>query len=116
MFSYEAYKLVHIVSIIIFFGAVGAAIIGGRYEKHEKIITGVSSLFIFVAGMGLIARIGIKHGSIWPTWLIVKAVIWLTLSALAPILAKRLGRSILVFYVFVTLGALAAYMAINKPF
>jgi hypothetical protein len=114
--SYEIYKLIHILSIVVFFGCLGASIIAGRYERHEKIVTGVSSFIILVGGMGLIARIGIKHGSIWPTWLIVKAVIWLTLSALAPILAKRLGRSVFVFYVFVTLAALAAYMAINKPF
>ena len=115
MLSYETYKLIHIMSIVIFFGTIGAAIIGGRYDKHERIITGVSSLFILVGGMGLLARIGIKHNSIWPTWAIVKAVVWLTLSALAPILAKRLGRSVFVFYIFVILAALAAYMAINKP-
>ena len=114
--SYEVYKLIHILSIIVFFGCLGAAIIGGHYKQHEKVITGVSSLLILVGGMGLMARIGIKHGSIWPTWLIVKGVVWLTLSALAPILAKRLGRSVFVFYVFVTLAALAAYMAISKPF
>lgn len=114
--SYEIYKLIHLLSIFVFFGCLGASIIAGKYQTHEKIITGVSSLLIFVAGMGLMARIGIKHGSIWPMWLIVKAVIWLTLSALAPILAKRLGRSVFVFYIFVTLAALAGYMAINKPF
>lgn len=114
--SYEVYKLIHLVSIFVFFGALGASIIAGRYERHEKIITGVSSFLIFLGGMGLMARIGIKHGSIWPTWLIVKAVIWLTLSSLAPILAKRMGRSIFVFYVMVVLATLAVYMAVNKPF
>ncbi len=114
--SYEIYKLIHIMSIVVFFGSVGASIIGGVYGKHEKVVTGISSFLIFLGGMGLMARIGIKHGSVWPTWLIVKTVIWLSLSALAPILAKKVGRSVFIFYIFVTLAALAAYMAINKPF
>ena len=114
--SYETYKLIHIVSIIIFFGSFGAAMLTGRSGIHEKIATGVSSLLILVAGMGLMARIGIKHASIWPTWVIVKAVIWLTLASLAPILSKRLGSSVFIFYLFVLLGGFAAYMAIHKPF
>ena len=114
--SYEIYKLIHILSIIVFFGCVGGSILGGRYEKHEKIVLGLASFLILLGGMGLMARIGIEHGSVWPAWLIVKAVIWLTLSALAPILAKRLGKSIFVFYVFVILASLATYMAVNQPF
>ena len=114
--SYEVYKLIHLVSIFVFFGALGASVVGGRYGLHEKITTGVTSFLIFLGGMGLMARIGVGHGASWPIWLKVKFVIWLALAVLAPILAKRIGRSVLVFYVMVVLAALAAYMAINKPF
>ena len=103
-------------SIIIFFGAVGSYFLGSKQSKHQKILTGVASFFILLGGMGLMARTGIEHGSLWPTWLLIKAFIWLLLAALAPILAKRMGPSFKVFYLFVCLAGIAAYMAINQPF
>ena len=48
--SYEVYKLIHIVSIMVFFGTLGASVLAGKYSKHEKIITGVSSFLIFFGG------------------------------------------------------------------
>ena len=114
--DYEVYKLIHIVGIVVFFGVAGATFLGESYNKHQKIIMGVSSFFILLGGMGLMARIGIEHGSMWPSWLIVKGLMWLILAILTPICAKKLVPSVKFFYFFVFVGSIAIYMAINKPF
>ena len=102
--------------IILFFGSVGAAFLGEGKTKHIKILTGLSSLFIFVAGMGLLARLGVKHNEGWPAWAYTKLAIWVIVSAAAPILSKKVKKSYPIFYGLVGLGVVAAYVAINKPF
>ena len=114
--EYEVYKFIHIVSIIVFFGVMGASVLAGKYQKHEKIVVGLSSFFILFGGMGLVARIGIDHGSLWPTWLLVKVFMWLLLAILVPLIAKRLPASLKSFYLMIILASVAVYVAINKPF
>ena len=63
--SYEVYKVMHIVTLFLFFAGMGSIFLGGANSRVVKIMTGVSSLLILVGGMGLIARIGIKHGESW---------------------------------------------------
>lgn len=116
MLSYEFYKLLHVTMIILFFGSIGAAFLGEDKTKHIKILTGVSSFFIFVAGMGLLARIGVSHSEGWPSWAYAKLAIWVFVSAAAPVLSKRVKKSYPIFYGLVGLGVVAAYVAINKPF
>ncbi len=116
MLSYEFYKVLHIAMIIIFFSSLGAAFLGGEKTKHVKVLTGVTSFFIFVAGMGLLARLGVKHNEGWPAWAYAKLAIWVLASAAAPVLSKRVQRSYPIFYGLVGLGIFAAYIAVNKPF
>lgn len=116
MLSYDFYKVLHYTMIILFFSSVGAAFLGGEKTKHIKILTGVSSFFIFVAGMGLLARLGVKHNEGWPAWAYIKLAVWVFVSAAAPIISKRVKKSYPIFYGFVGLGVVAAYVAVNKPF
>ena len=115
--SYEFYKILHLVSILVFFGSLGAIFYSsGTVMKHLKILIGVTSLFIFVAGMGLIIKgLGIGHGEKWPIWLWVKIIIWLLLAAGSAILSKRLKKHrVLAYYVMVFLGAISAVSAVLK--
>ena len=114
--DYEVYKFIHIVSIVVFFGIAGASVLAGKYSKHEKIITGVSGFFILMGGMGLMARIGIDHGSMWPRWLLVKVLMWVLLVMLVPVFAKKLSPSLKNFYLIIFIASIAVYVAINKPF
>ena len=86
MFSYEFYKVTHLFCIILFAGLIGFSFATNAPSKGTKILTGVISLLILVAGMGLLARIG---GG-WPGWVIAKLILWLTLAIATPILSKRL--------------------------
>lgn len=116
--SYEFYKVVHVLMIIVFFGSLGATLYSSENPKSQRIITGLSSFLILVGGMGLLARLGVSHGEGFPGWVTAKIVIWLFLSALAPILNKRLSpaakKKSLYFFLF--LGFLAIYIAVLKPF
>lgn len=115
--SYEFYKLLHIVSIIVFVSGIGLSLVANYSAKFNKILTGISSLLIFVAGMGLIARLGFPHGEPWPAWLHVKITIWALVAIGGPIMNKRVSKGkAAIFYGIILLVTCAAYTAINKPF
>lgn len=117
MLSYEFYKVLHLTMIFSFLVCVAIQFTASESTKLVKILTGVTSFFILVAGMGLLARIGISHGQAFPGWATTKIVLWLVMAAGAPILGKRLKAHRQKALVgFVVLSALAAYFAINKPF
>ncbi len=112
------YRVLHISSIIFFFAGFGGAMLSDKNSKINKIITGISSLLILVAGMGLIkAALGLGHGDKWPGFLHAKMTIWFLLVVGAPILSKRLTKfRTLAFYGVLLLGVMATYIIIYKPF
>ena len=115
MLSYEVYKFLHIAFILLFLSSITIGLFRARNPTWNKIISGLSSLFIFVAGMGLMARLSIGHGSSWPLWIKIKMGLWLILAIGAPVLLKRAQRKkFLLFYTLFTLFLLAAYAAVYK--
>ena len=89
--SYEFYKIVHVVSFVLFVVSA-TAVIYGKEGKVCKAFNGIVGLIIFVAGMGLIARIGISHGGVWPLWIKLKILLWLLAMVAAAVGARRLSR------------------------
>ena len=113
--SYEFYKVIHVLCVVLFVGAIAAQFFSDKAPKSTKIISGVTSALIFVAGMGLLARLGFGHGESWPLWVKVKLGLWIAVSALGPILAKRLKeKRQLGYYGIIVLVFIAIYMAVNK--
>lgn len=119
----EVYKLLHLLGIMLLFASLGGmAVLGLRggedrevapLRKLLSIVHGVSLLVVFVAGFGLMARLGIMTG--WPTWIYVKLALWLVLGA-AVVLVRRtpeLGRVWLLLLPLV--GAAAAWVAFTHP-
>ena len=119
MFSYEFYKVLHLLSIILFAAFLGYSFAPITPSKKVKIFTGVLGLLIFVAGMGLLARLGIGHGGMsWPGWIIAKVALWLLLTVSTPILIKRLqgpAKRRAFFGVMVVFGLLV-YLGVYRPF
>jgi len=115
--SYEIYKLIHLLSIFLFIGMAVKILVSKEVRKIEKIALHSSGFFIFVAGMGLIARIGISHGEGWPLWIKAKVALWAFLFAIFAIMHKKIIEKKFAAWP-VVLGViitLAAYFAINKP-
>lgn len=123
MLSYEVYKLIHLIGIIMIFVTLGGIMIhafnGGtkadnHWRKAAGITHGVGLLFVLVGGFGLLARIGIQWP--WPGWVFGKAVIWLLLGGISGVIYKLGVEGKGLWYVVILLGAIAASFAIFKPF
>jgi hypothetical protein len=124
MFSYQFYNLVHIVGLIFLMAALGgiastAVSPGGRLSPwRRRAVTAfhaVGLFLILLGGFGLLARLGVMHGSGFPGWIWVKLGIWavLGISAFVPYRYPRTAMPLLML--LPVLGGLAAYMAIYKP-
>jgi len=115
--SYSVYKIMHVVSIVIFFSLYGMACVKAQKNtdhKLEKILTGVLLLIIIASGMGLGARLGVLKGG-FPFWVNVKMAIWFIIGIGGTIVLKRIPHNAIKFFWFsVGLLILASYMANYK--
>ena len=118
---YTVYKLIHIASILFLFTTVGGVALyaanGGTKASNigrrwVSVIHGLTLMFILVSGFGLVARLGTG----FEPWVWAKVALWLVIGgiALMPLRKQALGLPFLV--IMPLLGALAAFLAIFKPF
>ena len=116
---YETYKLLHVVGLLLLFLGMGGQLLRSgsepeRAPKSTTILHGVGLLAMLVGGFGMMARLGIQWP--WPGWLIAKLGVWLAIGALPVGVRRQLLPSGLAWLVAAVLGALAAWLAISKPF
>lgn len=119
---YTFYKVLHILSLIALFSGLislltltwARAEVKPQIKKFAFISHGMGLLLLLVSGFGMAARLGFIQGL--PAWIQAKLVVWVLLGG-AIVLAKRFGNlGFLNAAIFWTLGTLAAYLAIYKPF
>jgi len=121
--SYEFYKVLHIVGIVSIFLSLGALLwnsfTGGEKKfpgrKVVMITHGVGLLIAFVAGFGLMARIGLVQQS-WPGWIYAKVAIWLFLGGIVALIPRKPKLAIPIWFVLIVTAGAAAYLANTKPF
>lgn len=113
MIPYEFYKVLHFLSLFIFLLSSAVLLLKDTKCRTYKIISGVSAFFVFLAGMGLSARLG--HGL--QTWMIIKIVILFLLTGFLHMAAKRMpNKGLKVLWVIVIGMSIAACLAVYKPF
>ena len=115
MLSYEFYKVLHVFTLLIMAICFGAYWSSEKPAKVVKIGLGISSFLVLVGGMGLLARIGVDHGSGFPLWVKLKMGIWFVLAIGIPVVFKRFSavKNIL-SSVFTILFFVAIYLAVHK--
>lgn len=121
--SLAAYKVLHILGAFLLFAALGALALrhsdGGDREGRSKLDSmshGIALLILIVTGFGMLARLGISHDWVFPGWVWAKLAIWLLLGA-ALAFVRRMPRLAAVWWwTLPLLGAVAAWLALYKPF
>lgn len=125
MISYETYKVVHLLGVLLLFFSLGGvalhALNGGTRQGNvgRKLVAalhGAGTLVILVGGFGMLARLEIMHGLALPGWIWAKVTIWLILGGLVYLPYRKPQFARPAFVAVPLLGALAAYFAIYKPF
>ncbi len=117
--SYEFYRALHVIAILMVFLSLGGAIMratlndtSAAAKKMVMMVHGTGLLLAILAGFGALAKAGIPFGG----WVAVKFVIWLILGGAVAMVGRLGNKANMMWYVIIILGAVAAYMAIFKPF
>ncbi|MCB9755543.1 MAG: hypothetical protein H6713_36905 [Myxococcales bacterium] len=121
--SYSFYLILHLLGIALVLFSLGGlalhAINGGTRETNKArglvaATHGVGLLLIFVAGFGMLPKIGVSLGK--AAWVHPKILIWLVLAAGMTILYRKPSSARAMWVVIPLLVLAAAYLAIDKPF
>ncbi|HUF34611.1 MAG TPA: hypothetical protein VMN37_01615 [Gemmatimonadales bacterium] len=123
MISYEAYKVLHLLSIMLLFLSFGGLALyvaaGGTRESNpnRKLVAalhGTAAFLVLLGGFGLLARLGVMGGG-FPLWVWIKLAIWLVLSFAVVLPYRRPALARPLFLLYPVLGGLAAWAATYKP-
>jgi hypothetical protein len=116
------YKNLHLLGVFMILVALGGLIlqqIHGTtrepvWRKPVAITHGIGMVLALVGGFGMLERLGISWP--WPGWVIGKIIIWLVLGVLVALIGRVPALAKPLWWITIALGAIAAYLALNKPF
>lgn len=117
--SYEFYNVAHVIGVLFLFSALGAlaATAGSTSAPLRRVASiahGVALVLIFVAGFGLLARLG--HFGAIPTWAYLKMALWAVLGLAVVPLKKRPEWASALWVLMPVIGGLAVWLAVTQPF
>jgi hypothetical protein len=114
--SYQLYKVIHLAAIFVFLSGAAVLLLSDRKTAFWKALTGVASFFILLGGMGLMARLYPGQG-FQQNWILVKLVIWLIVTGLGHLVAKRFpAHGMKAYWATIILAVSAATLGVYKPF
>jgi len=123
--SYVTYKLIHLLGIFTLMVALAgmAAHAASGHTKGENTnyrillaLHGLGALVALTGGFGLLARINLEAGGLFPGWIWAKLALWGVLGGLValPYRQRAVARSLL--FLLPVLGLLGAALANYRPF
>lgn len=117
--SYEFYNIAHVIGVIVLFTSLGTiaatATSGDRgLRRLAAVAHGVAAAVIFVAGFGLLARLG--HFGAIPAWGYLKMAVWAVLAIVVVPLRRKPEWATALWVVMPVLGGVAVWLAVNQPF
>ena len=122
MISYETYKIIHLIAIVLLFSGLvglltiqmsGGALVG-RVRSMVFASHGIGFLLLLVSGFGLAARLGLF--SSLPGWVFAKIGVWLVLGGAIAVVKRKGMIGLPLFLILIGLFAATAIIAITKPF
>lgn len=119
---YLFYRAVHFLGIfglvVVLSVALGRAALLSRDPWRRRLagLHGAALFLILLGGFGMLARLGVDHGAIFPGWVWVKLAIWTTLGALVMAAGRSGVWSLRGLVLIPLLAALAGLVAYAKPF
>lgn len=114
------YKVLHLLGVCLLFTGIGglcAAALSGGAEKVRKIssaLHGSALLILLVAGFGSLAKLGMSSN--FGLWMWIKLAIWLLIGAAPVIIKRNPAAAAAMMWLLPLLGAVAAYLGVNKGF
>lgn len=121
--AYEFYRCMHIIGLMLLFTAMGGFfthLLGGGSKRSSKAysvmmaVHGLGLVLLVVAGFGMIAKLHVPWGL--TNWVGVKTIIWVMFGGLPMLMYRRPEGAVRWLILALTLGAVAATVAIYKPF
>ncbi|MBW8877362.1 MAG: hypothetical protein JF614_20550 [Acidobacteria bacterium] len=120
--SLAAYRVIHVLSTMLLFTALGGLLLASRAgvqndasRKLAGMTHGIALILILVSGFGALAKIGLSNPGIWPAWLWLKVLIWLVFGGIIVLIRRAPRFAAILWWVLPLLGGAAAYLAIYKP-
>jgi uncharacterized membrane protein SirB2 len=116
------YKNLHLIGVFMILVALGGFIVQQihvttpeRVWRRSIAIThGIGMVLALVGGFGLLAHMHIFWP--WPGWVVGKIIIWLVFGVLVALIGRTPALAKPLWWSTIALGAIAAYLALNKPF
>jgi hypothetical protein len=116
------YKNLHLLGVLMIFVALGGLILQQIqattreqvWRKSVAITHGIGMVLALVGGFGMLERLRISWP--WPGWVLGKIIIWLVLGVLVALVGRAPALAKWLWWITIALGAIAAYLALNKPF
>jgi hypothetical protein len=116
------YKNLHLIGVFMILVALGGFIAQQvqvttperMWRRSIAITHGIGMVLALVGGFGMLARLGIFWP--WPGWVVGKIIIWLVFGILVALIGRTPALAKPLWWSTIALGAIAAYLALNKPF
>jgi hypothetical protein len=122
MIPFLVYKNLHLIGVFMILVALGGVILqqinattrGQAWRQSVAITHGIGMVLVLVGGFGMLARLGIFWP--WPGWIVGKIVIWLVFGVLLAVIGRAPALAKPLWWSTIALAAIAAYLALSKPF
>jgi hypothetical protein len=114
---HSVYLVLHLLGIFLLTLSIGGTLVKKQIGDQSRMkvlamLHGFGLFFIFLAGFGLIARLGISWP--FPIWIWLKLTIWLAFGAFSVFAARMSNKVAWIAAIVIFLGA--AILGVYKPF
>ncbi len=117
--NYETYRIIHFIGLFTLMFAFGSLFTGEKTTKAQAIGHGIGLILILLGGFGMQAKLKdaytAVYGSSFPTWLILKFVIWVIFGGCMVLAKRRVIKGAAAWVLIIAIGSASAYLALKKP-